>query len=106
MQPMRRTLARVVGSQPLAQPVRLDAYDRVGILIEGGSPMEDFHSYRILLDLTGFPGEQPLAQVPEKMSERRRAHELLRAKHRLQLSALCFQLGRLSALNRHHSIPD
>jgi hypothetical protein len=57
MEPIRSAGAGVVGSQALAQAIGLDPHNRVGVLIEGRSAMEDFHSDGIFLNLVGFPGK-------------------------------------------------
>ena len=61
LQPVRCAVAGIVGSQALAQAVCLDPHDRVGVLIEGRSAMEDFNADRVLLDLVGLPGEELFA---------------------------------------------
>ena len=88
------TFAGVVLGQTLAQAIGLDANDGVGVLIEGGSAVEDLHADGVFLDLAGFPGKKGFTQVGQQMSECRRALEGFGLKHRLKFSALRFKIDR------------
>jgi len=101
MEPVRGAGAGVVSGQALAQAVGLNAHNRVRVLIEGSSAMEDFHSNGVFLDLVELPGKALLAQIRQQMSERGRARESLGMKHRLQFRALGCEIGRLCAFHRH-----
>jgi len=70
-------LAGVVGSQALAQAIGLHPHNRIGVLVEGSSAMENLHSDGILLDLVGLPGKELFAQKRQQMSERGRMRKVL-----------------------------
>jgi hypothetical protein len=64
--------ACVILSQSFPQAIRLHAYDRISVLIEGIAPVKEVEGDGIFLDPIGFAGECLLANIREQVSQRRR----------------------------------
>ena len=62
---MGSAFSSVVLCEALPQPVRLNANDGVGLLIEIRTAMEYVNAYRIFFYLVTLPGERLFAEISE-----------------------------------------